>query len=66
MLEDIVEPILHRPQIARNASLMLGYAGASVIMATYRAAEKFNLDPRDIFSRIRWEANGWRARRYDC
>jgi len=48
--EDIVEPILHRPQIVRNASLMLGYAGvySSFLLHTYRAAEKFNLDPRDI------------------
>ncbi|QGP90900.1 4-hydroxy-2-oxovalerate aldolase [Neomoorella glycerini] len=48
--EDIVEPIMHRPQVVRNAPLMLGYAGvySSFLLHTYRAAEKFNLDPRDI------------------
>jgi 4-hydroxy-2-oxovalerate aldolase len=48
--EDIVEPILHRPQVVRNAPLMLGYSGvySSFLLHTYRAAKKFNLDPRDI------------------
>ncbi|MGI9862764.1 4-hydroxy-2-oxovalerate aldolase [Moorella naiadis] len=48
--EDIVEPVMHRPQVVRNAPLMLGYAGvySSFLLHTYRAAEKFNLDPRDI------------------
>lgn len=48
--EDVVEPIMHRPQVVRNAPLMLGYAGvySSFLLHTYRAAEKFNLDPRDI------------------
>ncbi|MDN5345228.1 MAG: 4-hydroxy-2-oxovalerate/4-hydroxy-2-oxohexanoate aldolase, partial [Clostridia bacterium] len=47
--EDIVEPIMHRPQVVRNAPLMLGYAGvySSFLLHTYRAAEKFHLDPRD-------------------
>ncbi len=48
--EQIVEPIMQQPQVVRNASLMLGYAGvySSFLLHTYRAAEKFNLDPRDI------------------
>jgi 4-hydroxy 2-oxovalerate aldolase len=48
--EDIVEPLVHRPQVIRSASLILGYAGvySSFLMYTYRAAEKFQLDPRDI------------------
>jgi 4-hydroxy-2-oxovalerate aldolase len=48
--ESVVEPIMQRPQVVRNASLMLGYAGvySSFLLHTYRAAEKFNLDPRDI------------------
>ncbi|MCG0278515.1 MAG: 4-hydroxy-2-oxovalerate aldolase, partial [Thermanaeromonas sp.] len=48
--EDIVEPIMHRPQVVRNAPLMQGYAGvySSFLLHTYRAAEKFGLDPRDI------------------
>lgn len=48
--EDIVEPLMHRPQVVRNAPLMQGYAGvySSFLLHTYRAAEKFHLDPRDI------------------
>lgn len=48
--ENVVEPIMPRPQVVRNASLMLGYAGvySSFLLHTYRAAEKFHLDPRDI------------------
>ena len=48
--EDIVEPIMHRPQVIKTAPLMLGYAGvySSFLLHTYRAAEKFNLNPRDI------------------
>lgn len=48
--EDLVEPIMQRPQVIRNAPLMLGYAGvySSFLLHTYRAAEKFGLDPRDI------------------
>lgn len=48
--EDIVEPIMQRPQVVRNAPLMLGYAGvySSFLLHTYRAAEKFNIEPRDI------------------
>ncbi|GAW91025.1 4-hydroxy-2-oxovalerate aldolase [Calderihabitans maritimus] len=48
--EEILEPLMHRPQVIRNASLMLGYAGvySSFLLHTYRAAEKFGLDPRDI------------------
>ena len=48
--EDIVEPIMARPQVIRNTSLMLGYAGvySSFLLFTYKAAEKFKLDPRDI------------------
>ena len=48
--EDLVEPIMHRPQVVRNAPFMLGYAGVygSFLLHAYRAAEKFSLDPRDI------------------
>lgn len=48
--EDIVEPIMQRPQVINTASLMLGYAGvySSFLLHTYRAAEKFKLNPRDI------------------
>ena len=48
--EEVVEPIMHRPQVIRTAPLMLGYAGvySSFLLHTYRAAEKFGLNPRDI------------------
>jgi 4-hydroxy 2-oxovalerate aldolase len=48
--EDIVEPMMHRPQVVRNASLIQGYAGvySSFLLHTYRAAEKYRLNPRDI------------------
>lgn len=48
--EEVVEPIMRRPQIVNTASLMLGYAGvySSFLLHTYRAAEKFNLNPREI------------------
>ena len=48
--EEIVEPVMHRPQVIRTDSLMLGYAGvySSFLLHTRRAAEKFGLNPRDI------------------
>ena len=48
--EDIVEPIMHRPQVIKTAPLMLGYAGvySSFLLHTYKAAEQFNLNPREI------------------
>jgi 4-hydroxy-2-oxovalerate aldolase len=48
--EEIVEPVMQRPQIIKTAPLMLGYAGvySSFLLHTYRAAEKFGLNPRDI------------------
>lgn len=48
--EKQVEPLMHRPQVIRNAPLMLGYSGvySSFLLHTYRAAERFELDPRDI------------------
>ena len=48
--EEIVEPLMHRPQVIQSAPLMLGYAGvySSFLLHTYKAAERFNLNPRDI------------------
>lgn len=48
--EQVVEPVMQRPQVAGSAPLMLGYAGvySSFLLHTYRAAELFGLDPRDI------------------
>jgi 4-hydroxy 2-oxovalerate aldolase len=48
--ENVVEPLMHRPQVIRTDSLMLGYAGvySSFLLHTRRAAEQFGLAPRDI------------------
>jgi len=47
---DAVDPILLRPQVIDNGSLMLGYAGvySSFLLHVYNAAEKYGLEPRDI------------------
>lgn len=52
--EDVVEPLMQRPQVIRNAPLMLGYAGvySSFLLHVYRAADRFQLDPRDILVEI--------------
>jgi len=48
--EQLVDPILQRPQIISNAALAIGYAGAygSFLLHAQRAAEKFGVDARDI------------------
>jgi 4-hydroxy 2-oxovalerate aldolase len=50
LAEDVVEPLMQRPQVIRTDSLMLGYAGvySSFLLHTRRAAEKFGISPRDI------------------
>lgn len=48
--EEVLEPLMKRPQVIDNASLVLGYAGvySSFLLHTYRAAEKFKVDYRDV------------------
>jgi 4-hydroxy 2-oxovalerate aldolase len=48
--EDIVRPLLKRPQLIDKAALSLGYAGvySSFLLHTFRAATKLGVDPRDI------------------
>ncbi len=48
--EDVVTPRMHRPQVIDKAALTLGWAGVygSFLLHTFRAAEKFKVDPRDI------------------
>jgi 4-hydroxy 2-oxovalerate aldolase len=50
LAEDVVEPLMLRPQVIRTDSLMLGYAGvySSFLLHTRRASEKFGIPPRDI------------------
>jgi len=48
--EEIVQPIMQRPQTITTDSLMLGYAGvySSFLLHARRAAEKFGISTRDI------------------
>lgn len=50
LAQEVVEPVMKRPQVIKTAPLMLGYAGvySSFLLHTYRAADKFGLNPRDI------------------
>lgn len=50
LAEQVVTPIMQRPQVIDNGSLMLGYAGvySSFLLHVYAAAEKYGLEPRDI------------------
>ena len=52
--EKVLEPMMQRPQVIRSAPLMLGYAGvySSFLLHVYRAADRFQLDPRDILVEI--------------
>lgn len=48
--EDLVAPILEKPQEITKDSLVLGYAGvySSFLLHAQRAAQKFGIDSRDI------------------
>jgi 4-hydroxy 2-oxovalerate aldolase len=48
--EDVVAPLLPRPQIVDRASVLLGYSGvySSFLRHTERAAEKYDVDPREV------------------
>lgn len=52
--ENVVEPMMQRLQVIRSAPLMLGYAGvySSFLLHVYRAAERFQVDPRDLLVEI--------------
>lgn len=47
---DVVEGLMHRPQVINGDSLAIGYAGAygSFLLHSRRAAQKFGVDARDI------------------
>jgi 4-hydroxy 2-oxovalerate aldolase len=48
--EDVVRPLLERPQMIDKPSLSLGYAGvySSFLLHTFRVVRKVGLDPRDV------------------
>lgn len=48
--DQLIDPIMHRPQIISTDALAIGYAGAygSFLLHSRRAAEKFGVDARDI------------------
>jgi 4-hydroxy 2-oxovalerate aldolase len=52
--EEIVRPLLKRPQVIDKAALSLGYAGvySSFLLHTFRAAEKLGVDPRDVLMEL--------------
>jgi 4-hydroxy-2-oxovalerate aldolase len=52
--EDIVRPMMPRPQVIDRAALSLGYYGvySSFLLHTYRAAEQFGVDARDILAEL--------------
>jgi len=48
--EQVIRPLMKRPQVIDASSLMMGYAGvySSFLLHTYKAAESFEVDARDI------------------
>ena len=48
--DEVVQPMMPRPQIIDRAGLTLGYAGvySSFLLHAYRAAARFDLDPQEI------------------
>lgn len=52
--QEVIDPIMHRPQVISNDALVIGYAGAygSFLLHARRAAEKFGVDSRDILMEL--------------
>lgn len=52
--EEVVKPILPRPQVVDRSSLILGYAGvySSFLLHAERAAERFGVSSKDILVEI--------------
>jgi 4-hydroxy 2-oxovalerate aldolase len=48
--EEVVRPRMPRPQVIDRSALALGYAGvySSFLLHTYKAAERFKVDPLDV------------------
>ena len=52
--EDVVRPIMDRPQLVDRATLLLGYAGvySSFLLHAERAAERFHVSTKDILVEV--------------
>jgi len=52
--EDLVEPILTRPQIINNLALVIGYVGTygSFLLHSQKAAARYGMDPREIIEEV--------------
>jgi 4-hydroxy 2-oxovalerate aldolase len=52
--DDVVRPIMDRPQVVDRASLILGYAGvySSFLLHAERAAARFNVSTKDILVEV--------------
>lgn len=52
--EDLVEPVLTRPQVIRNMALVIGYVGTygSFLLHAEKAAAKYGMDPREIIEEL--------------
>jgi 4-hydroxy 2-oxovalerate aldolase len=52
--EEVVRPIMDRPQVVDRGSLILGYAGvySSFLLHAERAAERFNVSTKDILVEV--------------
>ncbi len=50
LAQNVVRPLMQRPQLIDSGSLMLGYAGvySSFLLHVYAAAKKYDIEPRDI------------------
>lgn len=51
---NLVEPIMQRPQVINTETMMLGYSGvySSFLLHVKDAAEKYNLEARDILTEL--------------
>lgn len=56
LAQEVVKPMMQRPQVIDTGSLMLGYTGvySSFLLHVYNAADKYNLDPREIMEELGW------------
>ncbi len=54
LAEEVVEPVLQRPQVVRNMALVIGYVGTygSFLLHAEKAGKKYGLDPRTIIEEL--------------